>query len=176
MTDLPFERSHEYDDIAEHVHVDYAFASNFLEPIRLTAQLEIEPSRDWTTGEQYVSKAWNPQTRAVYNRISSHPWGVWGIDTKALSAKDPEVHLTHLLNLLEPKRSVIQSYLDEPTRFIVRFHIWWEPYDCHGGYSISANLLMRAATLCHHIDFGFISKPSQTESTSEPEHVPNEPT
>src|SRR5215471_11410108 len=102
MNDTYHVSSSDYDEVAEYVYVDYAIVSDFLDPGALTTQLEIQPSRAWAAGEQYVSKAYNPRTRTVYNRLERRPWRIWGIDTKSLSTKDPELHLTHLLNLLEP--------------------------------------------------------------------------
>jgi hypothetical protein len=164
MNDIRADHSSAYDLIAERVQVDYAIRSDFLNPDALTAQLGIQPSRAWSAGDQYASKAYDPLSKTVNDIPGKHPWGLWGIDTKSLLTKDPDQHLIHLLHLLEPKRNVIQTYLDDSIKYTVRFYIWWEPFDCHGGYTISSSSLMRAATLCQRIDFGFISKPSQPEA------------
>jgi hypothetical protein len=146
----------DYNSVVKHVHIDYCIRSDFLDPVQVTEELGIKPSRAWAKGERYLSKVYSPKSKTVKENWKQRPWGIWALETKNLATKDAEEHLVYLLNLLEPKKEVIRKYMADKEKHTVRFYIWWEPFDGHGSYAISNEILERAATLCHYIEFGFI--------------------
>ncbi len=155
--------SFDYESMVKHVHVDYCFRSDILNPTALTMELGIQPSRAWAKYEKYLSRRYHPKTKKATHVQAHRPWGIWAIDTKALTSKNPNDHIVYLLDTLQPKSALLQKYLDDKERYSIRFYIWWEPFDGHGSYEISREILERMIKLCHYIEFGFISTTSDNQ-------------
>ncbi len=144
------------DELAEQVHIDFCIRSSHLNPVEITAKLETQPSRTWSTGEEYFGKALNPQTKEVYQTKRKRPQGIWAINTKGIvQSQDVEEHIRHLLSILEPKIDKIEYYIKHED-YTVQIHIWWESAIDHGSYEISSEILKRMANLCQHVRFVYL--------------------
>ena len=135
-------------------YVDWCLRSEELDVVKTSAELGIQPSRAWTKGQKYPSKAFDPKARKTIDAWRFHPWGVWGVNTKgAVDSDQVEPHVLFLLDLLEPKQHLISNYLENPGVYMVRVSIRWESPVGYGGFDVSSQVLARIAALCHTIHF-----------------------
>jgi hypothetical protein len=142
------------EDAVKTTHVDFAIRSDALDPAALTAELGITPSRAWAMNEEYVGRAFDPDSRKTISVVRKRPWGLWAISSdEALTSKLVEQHALHLLNLLEPRKGLLTHYLREDSGYTLRFFIWWEPLDGHGSYQISSKTLRRLSEVVHYVEF-----------------------
>lgn len=140
------------------VYVDFRIKSDYLDPEIISAELGVLPTSAFAKGEKYESRARDPATDTIIKRWLYHPWGVWHFETKSLgSNKKVQEHLTFLLTTLEPRRKSIEKYLADEKNYSISIYIWYEPHDGHGSYEIPRELICRAASLCHYMEFGFVS-------------------
>lgn len=151
------ELSFEEDDVAKSVLVDFGMRSDVLDPKAMTDLLQIQPSRSWAKGEQYLSKTRDPVTKQLTKAWYRRSSGIWAIDSKACTqTKRVEYHIQYLLNMLEPKQEQIKFFVEQQAIYSVSFYIRWEPKSGHGSYEISNSTLSRMSALCHYIEFSFL--------------------
>jgi hypothetical protein len=142
------------EDAVKTTHIDFAIRSDSLDPVALTAELGITPSRAWAANEEYSGKALDPDSRKIVSVVRRRPWGLWAINSgDAVTSKLVEQHALHLLNLLEPRKGLLTDHLQEGSGYTLRFFIWWEPLDGHGSYQISRETLRRLSELAHYVEF-----------------------
>lgn len=80
------------------VQVTVRFVGDHVDPQLLTSKLGIKPSKAHKKGEQT-----HKQSSSVY------PTGYWGIDSPYALDQPFKKHLEYLLDLLEPKISILQQ-------------------------------------------------------------------
>ncbi|MCC7355331.1 MAG: DUF4279 domain-containing protein [Anaerolineae bacterium] len=144
------------EDAVKELHANYRIRSDDLDPAEITRSLGIQPSRSWVKYEKYLGKRFDPETEQVVPTWAKRPpWGMWSVNTEGIVlSKKVEQHLLYLLELLEPKADRIKYYLEHCEA--ISCYVWWEPFDGHGSYVISSDILKRMAALCHHMEFGVI--------------------
>jgi hypothetical protein len=142
-------------DVTKIVFMEYSIRSDNLIPDQITSELDIKPSRAFAKGEKYQGRVLNTLTKEVESVWRERWSGIWTISTEGLvTSKYVEHHAQYLLDLLEPKVSLINRYLSIYSQ--IRFYIWWEPHAGHGSYVISDNTLRKLGNLCHYTEFGFL--------------------
>lgn len=136
--------------------VEYRIRSDNLNPNTITSELALSPSRAFYKGEEYIGKSRDPDSKVIYKVLRKRPTGIWVINTKDFSQKSKvEEHIHYLLDILEPQKEKIYSYVNRDD-YLVSFHIRWQPLDGHGSYEIESETLLRMAKLCRYVDFAFI--------------------
>jgi hypothetical protein len=144
--------------------VDWGIRSDILDPLRITSELGIQPSRAWAKGERYLGKALDVETRRIVRTWYAHPWGTWALETRGLvTATSVEPHVLSLLELLEPRRDIIKHYLDNTNEFTIRCLVWWQSNIGHGGFDLSSGIIARMAALCHYFQFTWVPPPDSQE-------------
>jgi len=130
------------------VDVSFSLRSELLVPNEVTMRLGIQPSRAFAKGESYQRRT----------GVRQHPWGLWVLSTEGkLSTNIAKDHAEYLANILEPKRAVISSYLEDPN-YIVSIRIDWQTKYAEGGYTLPSRLLARLGLLCNDFDMVFLAK------------------
>jgi len=148
--------SFEEEDTTKTVFVDYRVRSDFLDPVVLTSEFGVTPTRSWAKNEEYISKALDPETRKTIQVKRKHPWGIWAVETRGLiSSKKVEQHVLYLLDKLEPRKERIKRFLSKKNKYVISFYIRWEPVEIGGGYEVTSQTLRRMTSLCHYIEFNF---------------------
>jgi hypothetical protein len=145
-------------EMAKKVFVDYRICSDSLNTEELTNSLGITPSRAFAKGDKYLGKTKNPHSMEISQVWRERPRGIWAVDSRNLSNKiRVEGHICYLLDILEPKKRIIEQYLQQADIYTISTYIWWEPIGGQGGYEITNEVLQRLTSLCHYIEFGFIA-------------------
>jgi hypothetical protein len=135
------------DDSVRECHVALRIGGNFSDPATITAQLQIEPTRAYGKGEEYlVEKISEMRKRSI---------GHWSISSENLESTSVEKHCEYLLKIIEPKKEIIQKYINDPEVW-VSIVFWWESKVGHGGFSISPDKATRLAPLCQDLRFHFL--------------------
>lgn len=123
------------------ITVDFGVRATALRPAEVTAALGLQPTRtieglsdrDLTTGRAHP------------------PFGIWGISfVNPRTSNAPEEHLVSVLDLLEPRKEVIQGYLAAPDHF-VNLWLWIDTDMSTSGLGLSATTLRRASEFCHEL-------------------------
>ncbi|MBE9118167.1 DUF4279 domain-containing protein [Lusitaniella coriacea LEGE 07157] len=116
-----------------------------LNPDEITRILKIEPTRGYSKVSVWHSHGFKRERKM----------GHWSFDTKFfLESTSVEKHARFLLERFEEKSSVLQSLCE---RYSVVISIWWELWECYGGFSLDACTLQRLSQLCKRVDFYLIS-------------------
>jgi len=146
------------DQNTKKTYVDFRIRSNTLIPQEVSYNLGVKPTKAWAKGERYLSKAFDPQTKKISSIWHLRPWGMWHLDTKnTLPDKKVEKHILYLLSIIEPKKDNLDYYLKRKDEYSISVYIHWEPVDDCGSYEINSNVLWRMSSLCHYIEFMFIT-------------------
>lgn len=146
------------DQNTKKTYVDFRIRSNTLIPQEVSYNLGVKPTKAWAKGERYLSKAFDPQTKKISSIWHLRPWGMWHLDTKnTLPDKKVEKHILYLLSIIEPKKDNLDYYLKRKDEYSISVYIHWEPVDDWGSYEINSNVLWRMSSLCHYIEFMFIT-------------------
>lgn len=146
------------DQNTKKTYVDFRIRSNTLIPQEDSYNLGVKPTKAWAKGERYLSKAFDPQTKKISSIWHLRPWGMWHLDTKnTLPDKKVEKHILYLLSIIEPKKDNLDYYLKRKDEYSISVYIHWEPVDDWGSYEINSNVLWRMSSLCHYIEFMFIT-------------------
>lgn len=126
------------------------------EPSWLTNTIGINPSWEFTAGEEYISR--RPDGVGGWKEVTStRPFSVWGLTTKqVIVSKDLDKHCEYLARILEPKRSVLRELVDKPELFDIglRFQVETENYIFSD--SISSEFLRLLVELSHFVDISTI--------------------
>jgi len=132
------------------ISVGFVIRSHDLDPATVTVELGLKPTNAYKR-EDLVSPG------------SDHkrPWGLWALDTEgAVDSDELQDHIDYLLDIIFPKQSEIQKYMNDPTCYVA-VRVDWQLNYYAGGYSVSASRLRKIATLCNHFDYAFlISEPN----------------
>ncbi len=161
---MPEDADSDIEELSRCELVDWGMRSEILDPMEITRDLGIQPSRAWARGERYLSKALDVETRTIVQRWYTRPWGIWSIETKGLvTATDVESHALRLLEMLEPRKDIIQRYLNRGDEYTIRCAIWWESNAGHGGFDLRSDIIARLAALCHYLQFTWVPFPDSRE-------------
>jgi hypothetical protein len=149
----PFGKSEEVKNIS----VDFLIRSDNLDPVKITQEFQIQPTRSWAKGDKHLGKKLDLKTREIVDAWYTRPWGIWGINSdNEVHTLKVEDHIIYLINLLEPKSELLNHYIFQREKYIVRFNILYHSFGGHGGYFISSELLKRLGQLCQYIEFRHI--------------------
>jgi len=127
-----------------------------LDPESITTELGIQPSWSFKGGDTFLSRT--PDGRGGYVLVEhQRPWTVWGLRTDQLvESNELDHHCRVLLDLLEPRRAVLEKYLGQPDVYHVGIKIRTEQSGWIISYGLSSELLIRLSNLCHDIGFSNI--------------------
>ena len=137
----------------------YRINSDHLNASSVTSDLEIQPTEAFNKGEKYLGKIFDTANKKPKSVWKHYPFGTWRLDSKMLlpQKKRVEDHIGYLLEILEPHAEQITKYLNQKENYEISFYIRWEPYDGHGSFTISSELLERMKMLSHFVEFSFLS-------------------
>ena len=147
-----------FGEAAKSVFVEFRIKSDNLDPKAISLELDLTPLRAFYLGEKYLGKSWDPDSRTIHQVWRERPTGIWAMHTEEFSQKLKKVeqHINYLLDILEPRKEIIKSYINRDD-YLVSFVIWWEPLDGHGSFEIESKTLLRMAELCNYVEYTFIS-------------------
>jgi hypothetical protein len=132
----------------QRIKVSFGMRSDLLKPEEITASLGICPSHAFAKGDEYSS----------YSGTRKRPTGVWQLRSEdAVSSSDLKDHLLYILGILEPRRDLIQSYIND-RNYYVDIRIWWEGSNAIGSFTVSSDIFARLASLCKEFNCSFIAK------------------
>lgn len=130
------------------VSVSFGIRGNSLVPEEISSLMGRRASHAFAKSDEYLSVA---GTRR-------RPWGVWQLTSEAtVDSLDVEDHARFILSQLEPKREIIQRYV-ENQEFYVDVRIWCESDAETLGYTVSSSTIARLAVLCNEFNFSFIGR------------------
>lgn len=130
------------------VSVSFGIRGDSLVPEEISSLLGMQPSHAFARGDEYHS----------VTGTRKHPWGVWQLRSEtSISSLDVEDHAQFILGQLEPKREIIDRYV-ENREFYVDVRIWCESDAETIGYTVSSSTIARLAVLCNEFNFSFIGK------------------
>jgi hypothetical protein len=139
------------------ISVDFVIRSDVLDPLKITHELQLQPTRSWAKGDKHLSKKLDLKTKTIIDAWYERPWGIWAINSNSeVQSLKVEDHITYLLDRLEPKRHLLDYYILQGEEYIVRLSILYQSYGGHGGYMISGELLRRLSFLCQYIELRHI--------------------
>ncbi|MEM5788547.1 MAG: DUF4279 domain-containing protein [Syntrophobacteraceae bacterium] len=135
-------------------NVSFRIGGESIDPIQITNELSIHPSRSCAKGDEYTSHN---------GRILRRSIGHWSISTEwLLESTSTEKHAKLLLTILKPAYRSILKYVEDPkTGTSIVF--WWETDAGHGGFSLSPDTMKRLCKFCNDIEFHFIGGDHETE-------------
>ncbi len=127
-------------------HVDFGITGFVLKPEEISKELGISPDRCWNKDNIVQRKNGTSFKR---------PYGLLAFNSKHIQSTSTERHILYVVELLEPKKKLLDKYLNDET-LRVSLRIWWEAKDGHGGYTVSSKTLLRLAVMCHEVDYTFV--------------------
>lgn len=129
----------EQPDIAQ---VELRLSGDRLVPAEVTAAAGLAPSRAWSKGDTYESKAGGIRTR---------PFGIWVITSEGT---DIEQCAIRLLAAVEPVIEAIRQ-VARTAGATFSVGIWWEPEGGQGGFTVSSDVMRRLSELADRVDVYF---------------------
>ncbi|WP_438006554.1 DUF4279 domain-containing protein [Sorangium sp. So ce321] len=139
MKDDEASRHEERADIA---HVELGLSGDRVVPAEVTAVIGLLPSRAWSKGDSYESKA---------GGVRKRPFGIWVITAEG---SDVEQCALGLLAVAEPRAAAIRQAA-EAAGATVSVGVWWEPEGGQGGFTVASDVLRRISELCDRVDVYF---------------------
>ncbi|WP_434043647.1 MULTISPECIES: DUF4279 domain-containing protein [Sorangium] len=124
------------------VHVELGLSGDRVVPAEVTAAVGVLPSRAWSKGECYESKAGGTRKR---------PLGIWVV---TCDGSDVQQCALELLAVAEPRAAAIRRMADAAGATI-SVGIWWEPAGGQGGFTLSSDVMRRISELCDRVDVYF---------------------
>lgn len=129
----------EQPDIAQ---VELRLSGDRLVPAEITATAGLTPSRAWSNGDTYESKAGGIRTR---------PFGIWVITSEGT---DIEQCAVGLLATVEPVIEAVRQ-VARAAEATISVGIWWEPEGGQGGFTVSSDVMRRLSELADRVDVYF---------------------
>lgn len=130
------------------VSVDFGIFSDALKPNKVTQSLSIQPTRAFAKGDSYS----NRRTPGVFKYLV----GAWHFNTvHYVDSKSMEKHLLFLLEKIEPVKTNLLVYLQDPA-CNVYCRLWWDTTAAHGGFDLSSSSVGRLSALCNFFGFNYI--------------------
>ena len=126
-------------DIAQ---VEFTLSGDMLVPAEVTAASGLVPSRAWSKGDSYESKAGGLRTR---------PFGIWVVTSEGTDIEQCSVGL---LAVVEPVIEAIR-HIARTAGATVSVGIWWEPEGGQGGFTVSSDVMRRLSELADRVDVYF---------------------
>ena len=144
-------------DNVKKLYVDFIIKSDHEDVRQITHDLQITPTIAFNNGDKYIAQRYNPETGKKTPVITRHTSSIWRLHTEHLSNEKRRVeeHIAYLLDILEPKKEIIEKYLQQKETYTVNFFIYWQPIDEWGSYVLNAEMLKRISALCHDVEFEF---------------------
>jgi len=118
-----------------------------VDPDEITKTFDITPTTSHSKGDVYQSKA-GPRVRGNTQ---------WSVRSEQLTqSKSTEKHALALLEVLEPKKHLIQKYA-EASKARIGISIMWKGLEPpNGGFSMMSETMRRLMDLCKEVDFHFV--------------------
>lgn len=126
-------------DIAQ---VEFSLSGDRIIPAEVTAASGLSPSRAWSKGDPYESKAGGIRTR---------PFGLWVITSEGTDIEQCSIGL---LAIVEPVIEAIRP-IARTAGATVSVGIWWEPEGGQGGFTVSSDVMRRLSELADRLDVYF---------------------
>lgn len=144
-------------DNVKKLSVDFTIKSNHEDVHQITQDLQITPSLAFNNGDEYIVQRYNPETGKKAPVKTRHTSSIWKLNTEHLFNENRRVeeHFAYLLDILEPKKEVIEKYSQQKDTFTASFFIYWQPLDQWGSYVLNAETLKRISVLCQDVEFEF---------------------
>lgn len=127
--------------------VGFGIMGMSVDPEEISKTFDITPTASHSRGAVYQSKA-GPRVRGT---------NLWRVDSDQLvKSTSTEKHALALLEVLEPKKRLIQRYA-KASQARICISIWWEGLTPpNGGFSMRSETMRRLTDLCKEIDFHFV--------------------
>lgn len=143
-----------HEDGRNYVSVSIGLKSDDLDPVAVTRELGIEPTRAFRKGDVELG--------AGRRRPVPRPWGVWSFEVAGENVQDA---VLSLLDKVGPVRQRL-SAVAQRSAAEVTVGIWWEPAGGQGGFSLPSDVWRRLAEVCERVDVYFSSARSDKECPS----------
>jgi hypothetical protein len=147
------------------IFIKYRIISPTLNPDEISKNLNLKPTKAWRQGDFYIGKMLCNTTNTVVEVERQRATGLWLLSSEnMINSLFLEDHATYLLELLEPNADILIKYINF-NKYSVKFHIWWECKDAHGGIQLSSDILNRISKICEGIDSSFLFMPHDSTET-----------
>jgi hypothetical protein len=129
-----------------HIDVSFGMRARTLIPREVTKLLGVQPTHAFQRGDEFDSHSGKHRRDA----------GVWQLRSEdTVSSANVDEHVRYILDILEPKRNVIEVFLKNPEYYVeVRIHL--RPADSSSNFSISSEMLTSLALISQHLNISCV--------------------
>jgi len=134
-------------------YVRFGMQSSELLPNMITEELEIQPTRSYARGDEYVT-----HTSKTEKGVRKRESGVWQVSSKGTVQTDNlQDHIGYIIDLLHPKQAEIRTILSNPEVY-VDVCIWVESDEPVHSIMLPSKSVSLLAALCRDINISVISR------------------
>lgn len=123
------------------ISVNFGLRSDTLVPDEITKLIGTKPTYAFMKGDEFDSRS------GRHERL----WGIWQLRScPNVSSGDLNAHIRYILDIIEPKRNVIEAFLKDST-YYAEIRIRWKAEYSVCSFSLSSDLLRRLSAICHQL-------------------------
>lgn len=143
---------YEYSDI----YIAYSIKTKVLDLQTLSDFLKLNPTSGFSNSEKYIGKQLNTDSKEVEAIERERPWTLFAFETKGLvNSKRFKEHANYLLSKLEPIKSNLIEFLEQPDKFeiLIQVYLTIEKDEKYFGFSSEPTTLKKLTDYCHLIEW-----------------------